>query len=115
MILGLSIQVYDGFSRFSILFFKGLLQPENVGEIATFIIRLIMVAVIMLSAFSIYKARITDRRWRALYNFGITIVVLCAFVFSAFYDMDLSDKQNIWCQVISFFAIGCVITGGSLY
>lgn len=112
MILGPSIQVYDGFS---ILFFKGLLQPENVGEIATFIIRLIMVAVIMLSAFSIYKARITDRRWRALYNFGITIVVLCAFVFSAFYDTDLSDKQNIWCQVISFFAIGCVITGGSLY
>lgn len=114
IILGISNELYCEFS-INISLFKNIVTPQDIGKITAFMIQIIAVILTVISKFSLYKAKISDRRWRALYSFGITVVTLCVLIFSNLYDTDLSGTQSVWYPVITFLATGCVITGVCLH
>lgn len=114
IILGISLEIYDTF-HINLSLFENIVRADNIGKIITFMIQIFTTILSAISIFSLYEAKITDRRWRALYSFGITVIALCVFIFSNLYNTDLSSMQSIRYQVIVFWVTGCVVTGVCLH
>lgn len=114
VILSVAIMSYIGFNTEMVQVFD-ILSSENIGRTITRVIQIIAVILSGLGVFSLYKAKVSDRRWRALYCFGITVVLLCSFVVSYQHSVNLGSDQGVWSLFIAFLGIGCMITGVSLY
>lgn len=115
VVLSVAAMPYIGFNTEMVLPLKGILSEENLGRTLTYIIQIITVIMIVLGVFSLYKAKISDRRWRALYGFGITVVGLCDFTSSNLQSVNLSNGQSPWFLLIVLLVIGGIATGVSLY
>lgn len=103
------------FNREMLLSVSGILGDENVGRTISFLIQTIATILSALSIFGIYKAKVSDRRWSALYSFGITIIGLCDLVSLNLQSTNLSSGQSPWFSLIIILATGCAVTGVSLY
>ena len=64
------------------------------------------------------KSRLEDRRWRAMYIWGLTGVVLNSFLWQTFTSMNLESSVGwqgpYWIRLIFITAVGLLGTGVSL-
>lgn len=110
----LSVAGMIDFNREMLLPVRDILGDENVGRTISFLIQTIASILSALSIFGIYKAKVSDRRWRALYSFGITVIGVCNFISLTLQSTNLSSGQSPWFSLIIILATGCVATGVSL-
>lgn len=115
VILSVVAVLFAGFNPKMLLPFWDILGPENIGVTITRVIETAALILAGLSVLGLYKAKINDRRWRALYSFGITVIALFALIISAMHSVDLSGGQINWFSCAALFGAGCIAAGVSLY
>ncbi|WP_285824844.1 HAAS signaling domain-containing protein [Schaedlerella arabinosiphila] len=72
------------------------LPPALYGIAAYWTMSLAGTAAAVLGFFGLVKARISDRRWRALYITGLTVLAECVLVTAALVSMDLDAASSGW-------------------
>ena len=65
--------------------------------------------------FGLVKARMSDRRWRALYIMGLLVLVECVLVIANLVSMDLGSLSSGWwvSRTVSLSAIGLAGLAGA--
>lgn len=114
LLTGISILVW-----YSVITFTPLIIPLNmVNPVGTRVYMLMAVVAAIAGMYGLIKARLGDRRWRALYALGLTAVMLCMSALALLWDMDVSITMNRWVfwfrRPILIAAVGLVGTGVSL-
>lgn len=72
------------------------LPPAWYGTLAYRTMSLAGTAAAALGLFGLVKARISDRRWRALYVMGLMILAECVLVIAVLVSMDISTASDSW-------------------
>lgn len=72
------------------------LPPALYGTAAYWTMNLAGTAAAVLVFFGLVKARISDRRWRALYITGLMVLAECVLVTAALVSMDLDAASSGW-------------------
>ena len=92
-----------------------LLPPAWYGRIAYWTMGISGTAAAVTGWFGLVKARMSDRRWRALYIMGLMVLVECVLVIANLVSMDLGSTTSGWwvsCAV-SLSAIGLAGLAGA--
>lgn len=73
-----------------------LLPPAMYGTAAYRIMGAAGTAAAMAGLFGLVKARMSDRRWRALYVMGLMVLTECVLAIAVLVSMDISASSSAW-------------------
>lgn len=88
--------LWAAFYRWIDLVQAGMMDPGDLGPRLDFVFLLVCLASGALALLGLVLARVQDRRWRALYILGLTVLALCLLVMSALHSMSLEMLEGNW-------------------
>lgn len=90
-------------------------EPAHVGVAVAMCLRLIGLLAALLALLGMVRARLADRRWRAVYVLGLTVLLATLLLYSILTSMDLSFGWRFYALRMALFtALGLAGTGVSL-
>lgn len=88
--------LWAAFHRWIDLVQAGMMDPGDLGPRLDFVFLLVCLVSGALALLGLVLARVQDRRWRALYILGLTVLALCLLVMSALHSMSLEMLEGNW-------------------
>lgn len=90
------------------------LDPSCIGKNIFYVMCILAIVVTITGVYGLYKARVCDQQWSAVYNLGMTIVMLYALILDQLNATNLREEKSVWILFIVILVTGWITTGVSL-